>query len=643
MPERTDADGARTTTYSPRRRRLGEVLVDEGTISSSQLAEVLENRQRSPGGRERLGETIVRVGLASEEDIARALAKQLGYEFILERLVAGPDAVAVVPGSLAERHNVLPLRYEPDGTLVLAMADPTDVVAVDDVRMATGARALHVVVAPASAIRRGREQAYSLDRRAEELIDEIEFVDEQPDDDLSTSDDAPVVRLAESIINDAITMGASDIHVEPGQNATTVRYRIDGVLQQVTTVPRPVTAALLSRLKIISNLDIAERRRPQDGRARVRSAEGIVDLRVSTLPSLFGETLVARLLRKDAEQLGIDQLGLTPRHLELARDAITRPQGMILMTGPTGSGKTSTLYAFLANLAKSTHNIITLEDPIEYQLDGINQSQITSKIGFTFAAALRTVLRQDPDIVMVGEIRDPETAELALQAALTGHLVLSTLHTNDAPGAVTRLADLGIPRYLLTAALTLVIAQRLVRRICRHCSQPTEPTDEQRAAFHLTANDASGSVFRIGAGCEHCDDTGYRGRMGVHELMSGEGKVGEQLVAGGNSAALRRAALTDGMLSLRQDAMTKARQGITSLEEVLRVTPNDNEVDGTCPTCGQLVDDEYDYCPWCAADLRSDECRSCGRELQFGWQVCPRCAAPTLAAESAAQTADTAG
>lgn len=646
MPERTDTATASSTnhsaTHSSRRRRLGEVLVDEGTVTSEQLVHVLEERRATPEVRERMGETIVRLGIASEEDIARALAKQLGFDFVSQRLVSGPDAVAVVPESLAARHNVLPLRREPDGSLVLAMADPTDVVAVDDVRLATGTQTLHLVVAPASAIRRGREQAYSLDHRTEELIDEIEFVDEQPDDEFGGADDAPVVRLAENIINDAITMGASDIHVEPGQDGTTVRYRIDGVLQEVTTVPRQVTAALLSRLKIISNLDIAERRRPQDGRARVRSAEGIVDLRVSTLPSLFGETLVARLLRKDSEQLGIDQLGLTPRHLKLARDAISRPQGMILMTGPTGSGKTSTLYAFLAHLANSTHNIITLEDPIEYQLDGINQSQMASKIGFTFAAALRTVLRQDPDIVMVGEIRDPETAELALQAALTGHLVFSTLHTNDAPGAVTRLADLGVPRYLLSAALTQVIAQRLVRRICRHCSQSATPTDEQRAMLRLTNQDASATEFRIGAGCEHCDDTGYRGRLGVHELMGGDGKVGEQLVAGGSSRTLRRAALADGMLSLRQDALTKARQGLTSLEEVLRVTPNDDEVDGSCPTCGQLTDEEYDYCPWCSADLRSDECQSCGRELQFGWQVCPRCSTATAASAGTAPAQDTA-
>ena len=636
MPERTDDERAPGTTYASRRRRLGEVLVAQGTITDHQLEVALEGRLRTSKGRERLGQAIVRMELATEEDIAHALATQLGYEFLSNRLVAGPEAISMVPVSLAERHNVLPLRREADGTLVLAVADPTDVVAVDDVRLATGAPGIRLAVAPASAIQRGREQAYSLDRRTEELIDEIEFIDDVPDDEHSFADDAPVVRLAESIINDAIAMGASDIHVEPGQDGTVVRYRIDGVLQQVTTVPRQVTAALLSRLKIISNLDIAERRRPQDGRARVRSAEGIVDLRVSTLPSLFGETLVARLLHKDAEQLGIGQLGLTPPNLALARDAISRPQGMVLMTGPTGSGKTSTLYAFLGHLAKSTHNIITLEDPIEYQLDGINQSQINSKIGFTFAAALRTVLRQDPDIVMVGEIRDPETAELALQASLTGHLVFSTLHTNDAPGAVTRLADLGIPRYLLSAALTLVMAQRLVRRICRHCSQPTTPTDEQRATLRLSRRDIEDTVFRLGTGCEHCDDTGYRGRMGVHELMGADGTVGEQLVAGGNSAMLRRAALTDGMHSLREDALTKARHGVTSLVEVLRVTPSDVQTDGACPTCGQVVGDDYDYCPWCSADLRADQCGSCGRELQYGWQVCPRCAALTPAAKAAA-------
>ena len=632
MQEQLENDGGRPHVLGSRRRRIGELLIAEGTITPAQLQEALDGRARTAHGRERLGEAIVRLGLASDEDIARALARQLGYDYMAQRLIPEDSAIAVVPASLAERHNVLPLRLEPDGTLALAVADPTDVVAIDDIRLATSAPGLRLVVSPASVIRRGREHAYSLDQRAGELLEQIDFVDEQPDDDLRTSDDAPVVRLAESIIQDAINMGASDIHVEPGQDGTAVRYRVDGVLQLLTTVPRPATAALLSRLKIMSNMDIAERRRPQDGRARIRSRSGIVDLRVSTLPSMFGETLVARLLRKDSEQLGMDQLGFTPRNLQLSMSSISRPQGMILMTGPTGSGKTSTLYAFLAPLARSTHNIITLEDPIEYQLDGINQSQINGKIGFTFAAALRTVLRQDPDIVMVGEIRDPETAELALQASLTGHLVFSTLHTNDAPGAVTRLADLGIPRYLLSAALTLVIAQRLVRRVCPACSAPTRPTDEQIAALNLSAVDLEEPTFRLGQGCDRCDDTGYRGRLGTHELMSTDGTVGEQLVAGANTAALRQAALTTGMRSLREDALLKARQGVTSLEEVLRVTPHDIAAEGSCPTCGQLVEHDYDYCPWCTADLRAATCQNCGRELHYGWRTCPRCATPTALA-----------
>jgi type IV pilus assembly protein PilB len=632
MREQTEETSGRPSALGSRRRRIGELLIAEGTITATQLQQALDGRVQTAHGRERLGEAIIRLGFASDEDIARALARQLGYEYVTQRLVAQDDAVAVVPASLAARHNVLPLRQESDGTLVLAVADPTDVVAIDDIRLATSARGLRLVIAPSSVIARGREHAYSLDQRTTELLEQIDFVEEQADDDLRSSDDAPVVRLAESIVHDAITMGASDIHVEPGQDGTAVRYRIDGVLQLVTTVPRQATPALLSRLKIMSNMDIAERRRPQDGRARVRSTEGIVDLRVSTLPSMFGETFVARLLHKESQQLGLDQLGMTARNMELSLASITRPQGMILMTGPTGSGKTSTLYAFLGHLAKSTYNIITLEDPIEYQLDGINQSQINGKIGFTFAAALRTVLRQDPDIVMVGEIRDPETAELALQASLTGHLVFSTLHTNDAPGAITRLADLGIPRYLLSAALTLVMAQRLVRRVCPQCVAPTRPTDEQIAALNLSSVDVDAQAFHMGRGCDNCDDTGYRGRLGVHELMSTDGRVGEQLVAGGNAAALRRAALTTGMRSLREDALLKARHGLTTLEEVLRVTPQDPTDDDSCPTCGQQVEQDYDHCPWCAADLRAAQCRHCGRELHFGWRICPRCATPTPAA-----------
>jgi type II secretory ATPase GspE/PulE/Tfp pilus assembly ATPase PilB-like protein len=633
MRDQLEDGGTRPPPLGSRRRRIGELLIAEGTITATQLEQALEGRAHTAYGRERLGEAVVRLGLASDEDIARALAHQLGYEFVAQRLVADESAIAVVPVSLAERHNVLPLRYDPDGALVLAVADPTDVVAIDDVRLATGARTLRLVVAPSSTIAKGREHAYSLDQRTGQLLEQLDFADEKPDDDLHGAEDAPVVKLAENIVHNAIDMGASDIHVEPGQEGTAVRYRVDGVLQLVTTVPRQATAALLSRLKIMSSMDIAERRRPQDGRARIRSSQGIVDLRVSTLPSLFGETLVARLLRKDSQQLGLDQLGLTPHHLEMSLEAISRPQGMILMTGPTGSGKTSTLYAFLAHLAQSTHNIITLEDPIEYQLDGINQSQINSKIGFNFAAALRTVLRQDPDIVMVGEIRDPETAELALQASLTGHLVFSTLHTNDAPGAIARLADLGIPRYLVSAALTLVIAQRLVRRICPKCSQPAHPTAEHIAALKLSSIDQEEPRFRQGAGCDHCDETGYRGRLGVHELMSADGKVGQQLVAGGGSSALRQAALASGMHSLRDDALLKARQGHTSLDEVLRVTPHDVMVEGACPTCGHPVEPDYDYCPWCIADLRSAQCKTCSRELHFGWRVCPRCATPVGSGE----------
>jgi type IV pilus assembly protein PilB len=619
-----------------RRRRIGELLIAEGTITVAELEHALEARQRTAYGRERLGEAIVRLGLASEEDIARALARQLGYEYVSQRLVSDDSAVAVVPASLAERHNVLPLRHDPDGTLVLAVADPTDVVAIDDIRLATGARTLRLVVAPVSAIARGREHAYSLDQRAGELLGQIEVVEEQTDEDLHGAEDAPVVRLAEGIIHNAIDMGVSDIHVEPGQDSTAVRYRIDGVLQLVTTVPRSATPALLSRLKIMSSMDIAERRRPQDGRARIRSDQGIVDLRVSTLPSMFGETLVARLLRKESQQLGLHQLGLTDRNLKTSLAAIKRPQGMILMTGPTGSGKTSTLYAFLSDLAKSTQNIITLEDPIEYQLDGINQSQINTKIGFTFAAALRTVLRQDPDIVMVGEIRDPETAELALQASLTGHLVFSTLHTNDAPGAVTRLADLGIPRYLVSAALSLVIAQRLVRRVCPRCTYPQLPTDEQIGALNLSSVDLDDNPFRVGAGCEHCDDTGYRGRLGVHELMSAGGMVGEQLVAGADASRLRQTALASGMRSLREDALLKARWGHTSLDEVLRVTPHDEALEGSCPSCALPVEPDYDYCPWCTADLRAAQCRTCNYEIHYGWRICPRCATPTPQAQQSA-------
>ncbi|MGH3664922.1 MAG: ATPase, T2SS/T4P/T4SS family [Egibacteraceae bacterium] len=614
------------------RRRIGELLLDEGLITTAQLQEALAGGAVVDGRRDRLGQTIVRLGFASEEAVARALARQLRLEFVEGGIVVDEGVATLVPAAVAERTQVLPLRNEPDGTLVVVCADPTNVVALDDVRLASGARRVRPVVAPASLLEVALRKAYGFDQRAGELIDAID-ADRAGDtaelDQLAVDDDAPVIRLAEGIIGDAVDTRASDIHVEPAQFETVVRYRTDGVLHKVMTVPRSATGPLISRLKLMAGMDIAERRRPQDGRARFKSRGGEVDLRVSSLASLHGETIVIRLLRKGAERLSVGDVGFTPEQVAQVLPIVERPQGLVLITGPTGSGKTSTLYGFLGHLAGEDRNIITIEDPVEYELPGVNQTQINERIGFTFAKALRTVLRQDPDVVMLGEIRDPETAELALQASLTGHLVLSTLHTNDAPSAIVRLRDLGVPPYLIASSLSLVMAQRLARNVCKQCAVARPPRERLMAQLHLSPRDVELGSYRGGAGCPTCNHTGYHGRTGIFEVLTVDGAVREHVATQAAESALRTAARLSGLRNLREDALAKAAAGITTLEEVLRVTTTDVSDAGACPVCAQHVEDDFALCPWCGADLRPEACASCNRHLERGWRVCPTCGTPT--------------
>jgi len=610
------------------RRRIGELLLAEGVLTDAQLAQALEAQKNKQGPRERLGQTVVRLGLVTEQAVAKSLAHQLGLEHLEGDDITVDEGVAsLVSPAIAERHKLLPLRREGD-TLIVACSDPTDVVALDDVRLASGSRRVRAVVATPTVLGAAIRRAYGLGGgRANELLDAIsddEIEAEASSEELSV-DDGPVVRLAEGILAEAVKTGASDIHIEPGDRDTAVRYRIDGVLTRVMLVPRAKAGALVSRLKIMSGMDIAEKRRPQDGRAVFRTGGRSVDLRVSSLPSLHGETLVMRILRKGAERLGIDQVGFTDTGMASVLSAIERPQGLVLITGPTGSGKTSTLYSFLGHLAGEANNIITLEDPVEYELPGVNQTQINERIGFTFAKALRTVLRQDPDVVMVGEIRDPETAELGLQASLTGHLVFSTLHTNNASGAIVRLRDLGIPSYLVAASVTLVIAQRLVRTLCTECAQPAPPSERVLSQLGLSPRDVADDVFYVGAGCSACSQSGYRGRLGVFEIIPVDAAVRELLSTGGSESAIRRAARIAGMTSLREDGLRLARAGRTTLEEILRVTPADVGEAGACPVCAQQVEPEFALCPWCGVHLRPDACERCEHPLETGWRVCPAC------------------
>ncbi|MDR7484297.1 MAG: type II secretion system ATPase GspE [Armatimonadota bacterium] len=557
---------------SRRRVRLGELLVEAGLITRAQLDQALQT-QAATG--DRLGKVLVGMGLASQDAIAKAIASQLGIEYVNAQTVTIPDEVlTLLPEPMIRRYQVLPLRLEEDA-LVLGMVDPLDVVAIDDIR-----RFVEREIVPAAITSDGFQYAVSrypaLEGTLDQVIQEIRPADvgeEEPGVDRLREivDDAPVVRLVNLMLLQAVRQGASDIHVEPQENRLRIRYRIDGTLYEVMTAPKHVQAATTSRIKIMANMNIAERRVPQDGRIELRVDQREIDLRVSTVPTVFGEKVVMRILDKRSALVGIDRLGLLTSDLPRFESLIAKPYGIILITGPTGSGKTTSLYAILNRLNKPEVNIITIEDPVEYQLNGISQVQINPKAGLTFANGLRSFLRQDPDIIMVGEIRDEETARIAIHAALTGHLVLSTLHTNDAPGAVTRLVDMGVEPFLVSSSVIGVVAQRLVRMLCTRCREPYTPEPEVVARYGLAAPGEPPPVIYRPKGCEACNQIGYKGRIGLFEIMLVDDEIRTLVVKNASADVLKRAAITSGMRTLQQDGVAKVVAGVTSLEEMLRV------------------------------------------------------------------------
>lgn len=562
-----------------KRRRLGQVLVDDGIITEEQLAEAL-TVQKAAAGRKRLGKVLEEMELVDEFDMAAALARQLGLQRagLSDRPTPSPYVVDLVPRRIAEAHNLLPLEFDTEqGRLIIAMADPTNVLAMDDLRTVEGVRRISIMVAPESEIHRAMVRAYEQDtaNRAVEELGVVEVEEEDHDLAAESGGDEPVIRLVNALLADAARSRASDVHVEPERDGMRVRVRIDGILRETQHIPKALAPSVTSRLKIMSSLDIAERRRPQDGRAAIRVDGQEIDLRVSTMPSMFGETTVLRLLRKGSERLDIEDLGFDERQMGQFQRALGQSQGMILMTGPTGSGKTTTLYAGLARLASPTKNVVTLEDPIEYQLSGVNQTQMQPKIGMTFAAGLRTILRQDPDVIMVGEIRDSETANLAVEASFTGHLVLSTLHTNDAPSTIARLAELGVERFLLATTLTLIVAQRLARTVCSNCAEPYQPEAEVLEQLGLDLDDLQGHTVQQGIGCGRCNGSGYHGRVGLYEFLYVTPRLRQLISDGGTELQLAALARAEGLVSLRRDGVRKALEGVTTFEEVLRTTPED--------------------------------------------------------------------
>ncbi len=554
-----------------RRAKLGELLVQAGLITPAQLEQALQV-QRHTG--ERLGKVLTDQGLATQDAIARAVASQLGLEYVNLKATSIPeDVLTTLPEDLIRLYQVVPIRKEGDA-LVVGMVDPLDVLALDDIRRRTGRDLIPAVVTP-EGFEHAVNQYPALGSSIDQVIQEIRPADvgeEEPALDRlrEAVEDAPIVRLVNLMLVQAVRQGASDIHVEPQENHVRIRYRIDGTLYNVMTAPKHVQAATVSRIKIMASMNIAERRLPQDGRIELRVDNRDIDLRVSTVPTVFGEKVVLRILDKGAALVPVERLGLLPEDLPRFEAIITKPYGIILVTGPTGSGKTTTLYAVLNRLNRPEVNILTIEDPVEYQLPGISQVQINPKAGLTFATGLRAFLRQDPDIIMVGEIRDEETARIAIHAALTGHLVLSTLHTNDAPGAVARLIDMGIEPFLAASSVIGVVAQRLVRVLCPHCREPYTAPAEVVTRYGL-GDPAAPPVLYRARGCDLCNHIGYRGRVGIFEIMTMDDTLRELVVKQAPSDVIKRAAVSAGMRTLAEDGVAKVLAGQTSLEEMLRV------------------------------------------------------------------------
>jgi len=567
----------RTTTAALTPDKLGDILVRDGLITADQLKRALAEQKNSGG---RLGYTLVKLGFVEETEITKMLARQYRMPAVdLSRFEVDPKILKLISADIAAKYAVLPLKRE-GRTLTIAIADPNNVAAIEDIKFITRCD-IFPVIAGEYTLRNAIDKYYQQsDAQLASLLksvedeggDDLEVVSEQQDEEVKASElaeDAPVVKLINGLLTDAVKRGASDIHIEPFEHEMRVRYRVDGALQEVMRPPVKMRAALTSRVKIMAQLNIAERRVPQDGRIKLKMGARVIDFRVSTLPVLFGEKIVLRILDKGNLTFDLSKFGFEPKAEADLMKAILNPYGMVLVTGPTGSGKTTTLYSALSKINTIEVNIMTAEDPVEYNLMGINQVLVRNEVGMTFAAALKAFLRQDPNIIMVGEIRDLETGSIAIKAALTGHLVLSTLHTNDAPSTVTRMVDMGIEPFNVASAVNLIVAQRLVRRICVDCKQQHDYSDEEMHAFGIDRN--QGPFFK-GTGCDTCNGTGYKGRQGIYEVMALSSQLRRYILKGASTEELREVAVSEGMLTLRMDGLVKIKKGVTTLEEVVKET-----------------------------------------------------------------------
>jgi type IV pilus assembly protein PilB len=562
--------------------RIGELFVRKGLITTDQLFSALE-KQKQLGGHKQLGDLLVSMGAITERDRVRALGEHWGVDYTdLSEQAVDPAIATLISQDLARRYKVIPLSVE-GNRLRLAMKNPLDIFATDEIRLITG-KEVDPVIATEEDILTAIQNSYRNSGQEMESVlrdfeDDVALDQKRPDQEMTVeeqlkqAEEAPVVKLANMVIARGVLEKASDIHIEPTREAVKVRYRIDGILIDGILIPKTAQASLTSRIKIMAEMDIAEKRVPQDGRISMLVEGRPYDFRVSTLPAVYGEKIVMRILDKSNISVGLHKLGLLPHTFEMFESMLMRTYGIILVTGPTGSGKSTTLYSCLSKVCSGEKNILTIEDPVEYELAGITQVGVNNRAGMTFAAGLRAMLRQDPDIVMVGEMRDQETAMIAIEAALTGHLVFSTLHTNDAPGAVARLMDMGVEPFLIASATVGVMAQRLLRRVCDKCKHPYEPPRDaiKRLGMNIEEIEKSRVTFFRGRGCEVCKGTGYKGRVGCYELMPVTDKVRELILAHASSYAIREAAIEAGMKTLKEDAMEKILLGVTTLEESLRV------------------------------------------------------------------------
>jgi type IV pilus assembly protein PilB len=587
--------------------RIGELLLKEKRITADQLQQAL-NHQKTNGGK--LGHNLVSLGLVKDEEITALLSRQYGVPSInLTQFDIDPSVIKLIPADTAQKYQIVPLSRA-GATLTIAMTDPTNVFAMDDIKFMTGYNVEPVVASEVAVIdaiqkyypnagkaaiaviptgpggsaldaaTRGLEELQQSLDEPEDGDEDVEVLDEVHEISAELlakqANEAPIIRMVNVLLMSAIQQSASDIHIEPYEKELRVRYRIDGTLYNIMNPPLKMRDAISSRIKIMAKLDIAEKRLPQDGRIKIRYSENgsskEIDFRVSVLPTLFGEKIVMRLLDKDKLMLDMTRLGFEPESLTKFENAILRPWGMVLVTGPTGSGKTNTLYSSISKINKPETNIMTAEDPVEFNLLGINQVQVRESIGLNFAAALRSFLRQDPNIILVGEIRDFETAEIAVKAALTGHLVLSTLHTNDAPSTINRLMNMGIEPFLVASSVHLICAQRLVRRVCSNCKQPEPHAPAALLQAGFSADDANSVTPMKGVGCDRCNKTGYKGRVGLYEVMEVSEELRELVLVGASGLELRRKAIDEGMITLRQSGLRKVKEGVTTIEEVVRET-----------------------------------------------------------------------